>query len=278
MIENTLQSLVEQTFQDFEVVIVDDGSTDDTALRIEKYNKSLNLGYIYKENGGKHTAVNVGLENAQGFFFLVVDAKCKMLPDAFENIKKLWDEIEDKSSYSGVMGRCVTTGGETIGRPFPQDIFISSYVDFHFISGVKNGGYGDCCETVRTDIMKNYRWPESNLTKFVPERYIYDKIGIKYKMLCTNTIFKEVEYLSDGVTMNARAHMRKNAVGFLWDCISKIDEIFPSVKGIPLKTKFKQWVKYWCLLRVCGKTVPDRVKKRSFLGFSARVCSMFVRI
>ena len=72
----TLQSLERQSYKDFEVIVVDDGSIDNTKNFISEYikNTPLNLRYIYKSNGGKHTALNIGIESAGSKYFIILDS------------------------------------------------------------------------------------------------------------------------------------------------------------------------------------------------------------
>ena len=81
-IARTFNSLKQQTFKNFEWLIVDDGSTDSTEKVVEGFIESsdLNIRYIKKENGGKHTAYNLALEQAAGELFFVVDSD-DWLPD-----------------------------------------------------------------------------------------------------------------------------------------------------------------------------------------------------
>ncbi|MDL0414398.1 glycosyltransferase family A protein, partial [Clostridioides difficile] len=78
LLENLYNDLKAQTydFNDFEWLIVDDGSSDSTKELVEKFisENKLNIRYIYKENGGKHTAINLGVKNADGELFFIVDS------------------------------------------------------------------------------------------------------------------------------------------------------------------------------------------------------------
>ncbi|MBQ7403876.1 MAG: glycosyltransferase family 2 protein [Lentisphaeria bacterium] len=70
-------SLKKQTFQDFEWLIVDDGSTDETQKIIEEIQRSektFPIIYLKTENGGKHRAINLGLKHAKGTLFFIVDS------------------------------------------------------------------------------------------------------------------------------------------------------------------------------------------------------------
>jgi len=270
-IENALLSLEKQTFEDFEVLIIDDGSTDKTELFINEYklNTRLNIRYYKKVNGGKYTALNIGIKEAAGEFFIILDSDDTLTEYALERLNSLWVEIpeEDKPYYCGVMGRSRNKEGQMIGTEFPQKYFVSSYVDFHFISGAKIGPYGDCCEFIKTNILKKYSYPEYENLKFMPEAYILDQIGIKYKLLCVNEIFKIVEYLPDGITTNIEFQRKENIVGYLEHYVSLIDKVFIQTKeSIPLKSKIKVWWNYWNMVFIDSNKHGNRCYKVSFLG------------
>ncbi len=73
LLENLYNDLKAQTydFNDFEWLIVDDGSSDSTKELVEKFisENKLNIRYIYKENGGKHTAINLGVKMQMESYF-----------------------------------------------------------------------------------------------------------------------------------------------------------------------------------------------------------------
>ena len=122
-------------------------------------------------------------------------------------------------------------------------------MDFHFGEGSKKH-YLDCFEANKTSIMKKYKWPEPADTKFVPEQYVYNLIGLNYKLYCVNTVVKVVEYLPTGITKDKK-HFEKNVIGYLYDCTSTLDNILPKIK-VSIRTKIIVWWKYWRAKKICN--------------------------
>lgn len=87
-LNNLYQSLQKQTIKDFEWLLVDDGSTDDTKNIAEEMREKAEfpMRYIYKENGGKHTALNVGVKQITSELTFIVDSDDTLVPDAIETI------------------------------------------------------------------------------------------------------------------------------------------------------------------------------------------------
>lgn len=268
-ITRTLDSLVAQSFKDFEVVLIDDGSSDNTKDVVEKYVETLCLKYFYKQNGGKHTALNMGIDNASGQFFLILDSDDFLLTNALEMLYEACIKILEDNSFCGVMFRCKELAtGNMIGDTFPTEPFISSYIDFHFGSGMSRR-YKDCAEAIRTDIIKKYRFPENANTKFIPEAYVFDQIGLTYKLWCTNEIAKVVEYQEDGITNNA-AHFKKNVVGYLYYYCLIVDTIIPSIRP-KIKVKVIEWYKYWKAVKLDADHKGNRAQKVTVVGLAVKV-------
>jgi glycosyltransferase involved in cell wall biosynthesis len=84
-IDELLASLVSQTYQNFEVIIVEDGSTQTCEAVVDQYVDRLNLHYFFKENTGQGFSRNFGFAKAKGDYFLVFDSDC-ILPPAYLQI------------------------------------------------------------------------------------------------------------------------------------------------------------------------------------------------
>ena len=104
-LEKLYKSLLKQDIDDFEWLIVDDGSTDNTKSYINKIKKAnkIKINYVYKENGGKQSAYNVGLDSAHGDIFLCIDSDDILKDNVLGLIKKDFDDIGDNNNICGVM-------------------------------------------------------------------------------------------------------------------------------------------------------------------------------
>ena len=87
------ESLCQQTDKVFRWLIVDDGSNDDTKQVVEKFRlqSNFNITYIYKENGGKHTALNVGLDAVREDIVIIEDSDDRLVINAIASVKQHWD-------------------------------------------------------------------------------------------------------------------------------------------------------------------------------------------
>lgn len=87
-VNELLESLTKQTISSFEVLIIEDGSTERCEEVVRKYKDQLNLSYYYKENSGQGFSRNYGFERAKGDYFIVFDSDCLIPPYYFEAVEK----------------------------------------------------------------------------------------------------------------------------------------------------------------------------------------------
>lgn len=210
------QSLVQQTDKDFEWLVVDDGSSDDTESLINGYieNKSINIRYIKKQNGGKHSAINVGVNNANGEWFFMVDSDDYLAPDAISILKKRIKSIESDYSFCGITALRVDVNGNEIGDRCNYDILDTDFFSYRYKLRVK----GDRAECIRTSVMKEFLFPVFENEKFIPESVIWIPMAMKYKMRYTNDKIYICEYLNDGLTKSGNSIFLKSPVGTAYDC------------------------------------------------------------
>lgn len=87
-VEELLQSLTEQTYQKFEVVIVEDGSKETSEEVVEKFRQTLHISYYYKENTGPGDSRNYGMRKALGYYYIIFDSDCIIPPHYMAEVKR----------------------------------------------------------------------------------------------------------------------------------------------------------------------------------------------
>lgn len=191
-------SLCNQTSRDFEWLIVDDGSTDNTQSLINNYIKEdkVHIRYIKQENGGKHRAINTGLKEANGELFFIVDSDDSLTNFAVEWISKTAKDIMQDETFAGISGTRIYPNGHKIGGDDDFGTIDANAIDIrtkHFVTG-------DLAEVFKTEVLRKYPFPEFEGEKFCPEALVWNRIAKKYKLRYVNCGIYICEYLSDGLT------------------------------------------------------------------------------
>lgn len=101
-IENTIQSILDQTFQDFEIIIVNDGSTDKSEEKSLKF-KDTRIHYFSKENEGASTARNYGIEKANSDFITFLDADDFWYPTFLETMFAIISKVPNQKVFSAAI-------------------------------------------------------------------------------------------------------------------------------------------------------------------------------
>lgn len=207
------ESMLRQKNKDFEWLIVDDGSTDNTKELVEKWMKTdngFNIRYIYKENGGMHTAHNTAYENIDTELNMCIDSDDYLTDDAVEKILSFWGKNKDEK-YGGIIALDIFQNGEIIGKKLPEQKSIA-YNDYY-----EYGGTGDKKVIYRTDVITKYPpYPEYKGEKFVGLCYKYLLADQEYPLLIMNEPICVVEYLEDGSTRNIMKQFVKNPRGYIF--------------------------------------------------------------
>lgn len=202
------QSLCRQTSCDFEWLIVDDGSTDDTEALINGYiaEGKINIRYYRQANGGKHLAINRGVREARGYLFFIVDSDDYLTDFAVDWIIKTAAPIIHDSRFAGLSGIRVYPNGHKIGGNDNFGTIDANAIDIrtkHFVSG-------DLAEVYKTDVLCQFPFPEVPGEKFCPESLVWFRIAKKFIMRYVSCGIYVCEYLSDGLTANI-INVRRNS-------------------------------------------------------------------
>lgn len=191
------QSLCTQSCQDFLWLIVDDGSTDNTQELVAEWirENKIKIEYIYKENGGMHTAHNVAYDHITTELNICIDSDDRMAQGAIESILKCWDQVKDNPKITGLVGLNVNLEGRVLGTQLPEDFKITKFHHLYQKYGVK----GDKKIVLRTSyINKKLRYPIFDGERLVPLSYLYYELDKKYNYVCFNQIWANIDYQPDG--------------------------------------------------------------------------------
>lgn len=208
----TYESLRRQSCKDFIWLIVDDGSTDGTAALVcgwQEEDNGFAIRYVYKENGGMHTAHNTAYENIDTELNVCIDSDDCLADGAVEKILAKWEQVKDRG-YAGIIGLDADFGGSVIGKGFPDGMTETTLSGYYAA-----GGTGDKKLVYRTDIIKRYPpYPVFEGEKYVALAYKYRLIDQEYKLAVLNEVLCNVEYQADGSSNTMWRQYLKNPRGF----------------------------------------------------------------
>ena len=196
----TYDSLKRQNNKSFIWLIIDDGSTDDTEKLVKKWMETeteFEIQYIYKENGGMHTAHNVAYQNIKTELNVCIDSDDCMAEDGIQIILDEWEKVKGEG-YAGLVGLDADLQGKVIGQSFPDTLKETTLSGYY-----ASGGTGDKKLVYRTDIIKKYpEYPVFEGERYVGLNYKYLLIDQDYKLAVINKVLCNVEYQEDGSSKN----------------------------------------------------------------------------
>ena len=210
LLKKLYDSLVKQTNKNFEWIIVDDGSTDDTSTVVKKFlsENKLDISYIHQENSGKHRAVNKGLDRAKGQLFFIVDSDDTLLPKAIATVIDRFTAIQDDSKFAGVAFNRGYSETVIVGETFRGE-----FIDCDNLHRAKYNILGDKAEVYRTEILKEIKFPEIEGENFMSEVVLWNEVARRgHKLRWFNEIIYISDYLEDGLTKNSTAIFKKNPI------------------------------------------------------------------
>lgn len=210
------KSLENQSYRDFQWIVIDDGSTDGTRQLIEEFANTASFPVIYKyqNNSGKHVAINRAVKMCDTEFFIIADSDDAFKSESFEVFIDEWESIpwSKRDSFKGIICKCYDANtGEDIGD-FPGDRIDTDELTAGFILKFRFEKWS----FFRTDILREFPFPEpiGNL-KFFPETVVWQQMSRKYKTRYINVALRE--YFRDqdnALTSYDNLRYRENI--FLW--------------------------------------------------------------
>ncbi len=218
IIEKLYNSLIRQSCNEFEWLVIDDGSTDNTKGLIQNLMKNKNnfdIRYYWQKNGGQHRALNRAIEYAKGGLLVIVDSDDYLSDSAVDTLYRWWTSLDNICDIAGVSGPMARFDGSIIGDNIS---FTGDFIDCFETERYKYGLNGDKVEAFFTDILrKYYPIPEFNGENSAEKAILYLKIAnAGYKIRWFNEIIYYAEYRDDGMTAKKQSTWLNNFTGYTY--------------------------------------------------------------
>jgi glycosyltransferase involved in cell wall biosynthesis len=238
------KSLCEQTFNDFEWLVIDDGSIDNTQNVINTWikEKRFEINYYYQENSGKHIAYNKALSKAKGKYFFCVDSD-DWLPQ--DSIYTIWNRLHQgvQNNIIGLIGQKELPNGTFLSPKFPQNISSCNTLELVQLYGCK----GEWTIIFETKKALKYPFPVIENESFAGESIIYDLISKSYDFILDNHVLTTCEYQQDGLSRNIHRIMMKNPGGYKIFYGNRID------MALNFQERLGYILRYWIFSFLYGK-------------------------
>lgn len=231
------KSLERQTNKDFVWYVIDDGSHDNTEQVMQDIvnNAPFKVVYRKKENGGKHSALNFAYQLINEELSLILDSDDELVENAVEIILQDYPSIKNDDSICGLgYLRIDKSNHQVIGSPYTADEIVDTFTN----QRINLNTFGDKFEIFKTDILKQYPFPEFDGENFVSEATIWCKMSLEYKMKFINKGIYICDYQTEGLSAGVHKRLFNNPKGASACYLSM------SSKQVKLKYRIKYTVAY----------------------------------
>lgn len=278
LLSRCYESMKRQTSKNFIWMIIDDGSTDDTASVVSNWIKEssdFSIEYYYKDNGGLHTAYNEAIKRIKTKLCVCIDSDDFMPDDAVEMILRFWKK-NGSDRYAGIVGLDYNLNGTIIGDPLPDqksvnliDLLVGKYP-------IHNG---DRTNVVRTELYKKY----APMKVFPGEKnfnphYMHLQISQEHDFLVLNKNLRYVEYQETGMSNSILKQYRNSPNSF-----AEIRKLYLSFPGTSWKFKMRHSIHLVSSCILAGRFL-DALKESPCRGITIMaipfgcILSLYIRI
>ena len=250
------KSLVNQTVKEFEWLIIDDGSTDNTKQTVEtfKNDNKISIKYVEQENGGKHRALNNGVKLVDNELVFFVDSDDWLEKDAIEKIIKYGMKYKDYTNVAVLSFLRAYPDNAVNGPKYLKDEYVGNYI----IDRINRNDFSDKAEVCYTNKIKQIPLLEIENERFISEGFLWAKIALEYDTVYINEIIYRGDYLPDGLTRNIYKVRRENPKG----CI-EVAKVFLN-KKVRLKVKVKNMIKYIAYSRIANINFKEQLYQTNY--------------
>ncbi|MDJ0807919.1 MAG: glycosyltransferase family A protein [Gammaproteobacteria bacterium] len=257
ILPRTLDSITAQQDDDIEVVIVDDGSNDDTHNLIMQWQQSVGfpVKYLFQPNQGKTAAHNSMLRHARGELTVLLNSDDLLAENTLATLRHYWQQIKDTPGCAGIEGLSADLEtGELLGSAYPQDEMWSNYLAMRQTHGVK----GDKLNAIKTSVLRKYPFPRFPGEKHVPPSTVWSRIARHYTFLHINQVLQYKEYRDDGITKAWGDKKTRNPCGYRQFYLEILNE---HRRYYSLRSRLSAARRYVYLSLLCGTPFKRQVNE-----------------
>lgn len=203
------ESLCAQSCKDFEWILVNDGSEDNTEELALKWQKEckIDMKYIRCSNTGKMACHNTASDIAEGKLFMCLDSDDYLSSfSVVGDCISFWNDNNPSEEICGIIS--YKKVGEIV-RTFPPGVKSS-----HLWELRKSGNLGESAIILRTDVVRNHKFPVFGQEKFVTDAFIYEQIDKDYRFLLMPSVTQICRYNPDGYSFNYTRLLFSNPEGY----------------------------------------------------------------
>ncbi len=250
------ESLMQQSCMDFQWLIIDDGSSDNTDDMVHKFQQNtttFTIDYYYKENGGKHTALNYAHPYIKGKYVVILDSDDKLTEDAVETILNAWKQYESNQQ----VGEIVFLKGFTKDDPICYGEIENTPIDMLHVRRISKHGR-DCCDTYRTSLFVQYPFKVFPNERFIGEGSAFLFIEMSCLGVYINKVIYLCEYQENGLTNAGRKMRILNPKGGMYN-----SKVYMN-KRLPLKIRVKKGILYSCYGKFANVPFVTELKENEY--------------
>lgn len=251
ILETLYRSIQRQTYRNFEWIVMDDGSEDNTEEMVDRWIQEGNdfpIRYYKQPNGGKCRAINYGLDLAEGELFFVMDSDDYLTDDALEKVVYWESTIAGKPGYCGIVGNRGSSPTETPNTPLGVP-YLDEYVFVRYPEYTDKVLDGEHAGVWYTEIHRKYKYPEFEGENFLTPCITWNRMAHDgYKVRIFDDIIWVCKYLEDGLTMQGNMRFIKNPAG-AGLCLREKAEFL----NYPMYEKLRMWYTFYCDHTACDE-------------------------
>lgn len=259
LLHRVWESLLAQTNQNFEWIVIDNGSSDGIETLLEEYQEKAKfpMKVIYLKDSGKYLAFNKVVHIAKGELLFPADSDDTFEPNLIERMSETWLKYK-ADDVSGITALCKDEEGNIVGDKFPTDEGIYTYKDILYKHKIKGEKWG----CIRVDILKKYPFPTNFDVTYFPDAFVWDQIGFNYKTVFINDVLRT--YFQDaGDQITKQKYVTKEQMRMKnFFTLFKINYTFPKIeKYLPLNEYLAMFVFLWVTTFRSGISVSEVFSK-----------------